>query len=149
MVAQMSVNRDAISGFNRAQWQAELGPLLRLWEQLMASGSALRSAIKELGGKSGGAGALPAQKAGKEAGTSPIDDFVSLERSNGVKLVMLIDSSLGALSRVLKGTETLSSSVQKLGAALLTDQVCLGEVGIAGSTGVLPLLVVTTDDKCA
>ena len=30
---------------------------------------------------------------------------------------------LSALGRVLKGSEALSSSVQKLGAALLTDQV--------------------------
>ena len=54
---------------------------------------------------------------------SPIDDFMALERSNGVRLVLMIDSGLAALGRVLKGAETLSSSVQKLGAALLSDQV--------------------------
>lgn len=116
----MSINRDAVAGFNRAQWQAQLGPLLRLWEQLMANASALRVAIKELGGVKGG----PAGgKSSGGAGGSPIDDFVALERSNSVRLVVSIDSGLMALGRVLKGSEALSSSVQKLGASLLTDQV--------------------------
>ena len=119
----MSINRDAIAGFNRAQWQAQLGPLLRLWEQLMANASALRPAIKELGGGRGGGGKSGGGAAGGGGGGSPIDDFMALERSNGVRLVLMIDSGLAALGRVLKGAEALSSSVQKLGAALLSDQV--------------------------
>lgn len=32
----MALARSAAAGFNRAQWQAQLGPLLRLWDTLMA-----------------------------------------------------------------------------------------------------------------
>lgn len=114
---QMSISRDAISGFNRAQWQQQLGPLLRLWETLMSSASGLKTAMKELS-----KGATAASKGGK-GGTSPVEDFVALERANGIQLVTMIDKGLVALGRVLKGQEALSSSVQKLGQALLADQV--------------------------
>ena len=41
-----------------------------------------------------------------------------------------IDGGLAALARVLKGQDTLSSSVQsRLGAALLADQVCCSGEG--------------------
>ena len=39
---------------------------------------------------------------------SPIDAFMALERSNGLRLVLMIDLGLAALGRVLKGAETLS-----------------------------------------
>eukprot|EP00955_Chlamydomonas_euryale_P003248 35041-Chlamydomonas_euryale.AAC.1 len=44
----MSLSREATGGFNRAQWQAQLGPLLRLWDQLMANAGVLRAASKEV-----------------------------------------------------------------------------------------------------
>eukprot|EP00955_Chlamydomonas_euryale_P013918 150324-Chlamydomonas_euryale.AAC.1 len=46
-----------------------------------------------------------------------------MERGSGVRLVELIDRQLGALSRVLRGQEALTSSVQKLGQSLLADEV--------------------------
>ncbi len=42
--------QSALGGFNRAQWQQQLGPLLKLWEQLMQNASAVRAAIKVRGG---------------------------------------------------------------------------------------------------
>ena len=32
----MSLTRVTKAGFNKQQWKSQLGPLLRLWEQLMA-----------------------------------------------------------------------------------------------------------------
>ncbi|KAG1663699.1 hypothetical protein FOA52_013267 [Chlamydomonas sp. UWO 241] len=109
---QMSISREAMCGFNRAQWTAQLSPLLKLWEQLMANATGLRTATKEV-----------AASVGVRAGASPVEDFVFMERGAGVRLVSMIDKQLGALSRVLRGQEVLSSSVQKLGQCLLADEV--------------------------
>ncbi|KXZ45909.1 DHC7 protein [Gonium pectorale] len=108
----MSLRADAAGGFNRAQWQAQLGPLLRLWDQLMTGAGALKAAMKDI--RSRGTG---------DRGGSPVENFIALERYKGASLVALIDRSLGGIARVLKGTDTLSSSVQANGAALLTDTV--------------------------
>lgn len=35
-VQAMAAARDAAGGFNRVQWAQQLGPLLRLWDQLMS-----------------------------------------------------------------------------------------------------------------
>ena len=56
----------------------------------MANASGLRAALKELGGKGGGGGGKSGGGAASGGG-SPIDDFMALERSNGVRLVLLID----------------------------------------------------------
>mmetsp|Transcript_33539 Transcript_33539/g.74227 ORF Transcript_33539/g.74227 Transcript_33539/m.74227 type:complete len:2007 (+) Transcript_33539:3-6023(+) len=111
---QMSISKDAGTGFNKAQWQAQLGPLLRLWEQLMGSAAGVRQAMKEIKAQKAPAG-------GKDA--SPIDSFVALERAHGVAVVEAIHGALGGIMRVLRGQETLSSTVQALGTALLADRI--------------------------
>ncbi|KAG2426397.1 hypothetical protein HYH02_014824 [Chlamydomonas schloesseri] len=108
----MSLRADAAGGFNRAQWQAQLGPLLRLWDQLMSGASALKAAMKDI-----------RARGTSDKGGSPIENFVALERYKGASLVALIDRTLGAIARVLKGTDTLSSGVQSSGAALLADVI--------------------------
>ncbi len=108
----MSLRADAAAGFNRAQWQAQLGPLLRLWDQLMAGASALKGAMKDI-----------RSRGTADQGGSPIENFIALERYKGASLVALIDRTLGGIARVLKGTDTLSSGVQSAGAALLTDTI--------------------------
>ncbi|KAJ9505746.1 hypothetical protein QJQ45_029247, partial [Haematococcus lacustris] len=110
----MSVSRNAAAGFNRTEWQAALGPLLRLWDTLMASAAPLKAAAKDL------------RKAGtrKEADTtSPVDSFVALERAAAVALVEAVNSTLAGVGRVLRGQDTINPRVQKEGGALLADTV--------------------------
>nr|ADI46856.1 DHC1bf [Volvox carteri f. nagariensis] len=108
----MSLHADAAGGFNRAQWQVQLGPLLRLWDQLMAGAGALKAVMKEIH-----------TRGTSDCGGSPVENFMALERFKGASLVALIDRTLGAIARVLKGTDTLSSGVQLNGTALLSDTI--------------------------
>lgn len=108
----MSLRADAAGVFNRAQWQAQLGPLLRLWDQLMTGAGALKAAMKDI-----------RARGTADSGSSPIENFMALERFKGASVVALIDRTLGAIARVLKGTDTLSSGVQASGSSLLTDIV--------------------------
>ena len=56
---------------------------------------------------------VKAAKAGASQDTaSPIDNFVTLERQHGIALLSIIDRALSAISRVLRGQETLTSTVQ-------------------------------------
>ena len=86
----------------------------------MSGASSVKTAIKEV---AQAAKNRQASTAGIDKKLGPVDDFVSMERGHGTRLVTMIDSGLVALGRVLKGQEALSSSVQKLGTALLSDQV--------------------------
>lgn len=52
-----------------------------------------------------------------------MDSFVALERSSGIALLNLIDRTLTSIQRVLRGQDTISTSVQKNGAALLADTI--------------------------
>nr|BCL66104.1 cytoplasmic dynein 1b heavy chain [Volvox africanus] len=108
----MSLHADVTGGFNRTQWQMQLGPLLRLWDQLMAGAGMLKAAMKDI-----------RARGTADRGGSPVENFVALERFKGASLVALIDRTLGAIARVLKGTDTLSSGVQVSGSALLSDTV--------------------------
>eukprot|EP00798_Chlamydomonas_sp_ICE-L_P023166 gene23167-30374_t len=110
---QMSISRSAAMGFNKAQWQAQLSPLLRLWEQLMSQAASLKVAARE----------IKASKPGANDASSPIDSFVVLERTHGVNLVNTIDSALSAINRVLRGQETLTSTVQGIGGSLMQDMI--------------------------
>ena len=64
--------------------------------------------------------APPSDKSGNQA---PIVAFIQLERYNAVKLVQGIHASLAALSKVIRGTQLLTSDVQNLAAALLNQEV--------------------------
>nr|ADI46936.1 DHC1bm [Volvox carteri f. nagariensis] len=108
----MSLHADVAGGFNRAQWQAQLGPLLRLWDQLMAGAGVLKGAMKDI-----------RMRGTSDRGGSPIENFLALERFKGASVVALIDRTLGGIARVLKGTDTLSSGVQLNGTALLSDTI--------------------------
>ncbi|GFR50179.1 hypothetical protein Agub_g12346, partial [Astrephomene gubernaculifera] len=63
----MSLRADAAGGFNRAQWQAQLGPLLRLWDQLMAGAGPLKAAMKEI-----------RARGTSDRGGSPVENFIAL-----------------------------------------------------------------------
>lgn len=64
--------------------------------------------------------AMPSDKTGTQ---SPSLSFLLLERYNGIRLVQSIHASLAALSKVIRGTQLLTSDVQKLAGALLEQEV--------------------------
>lgn len=64
----------------------------------------------------------PSDTSGHE---SPIVSFLRLERYNAVKLVQSIHTSLAALSKVIRGSQLVTTEVQDLAAALLTQEVKL------------------------
>jgi dynein heavy chain 2 len=59
------------------------------------------------------------------SGSSPVLSFIQLERFNAVKLVQNVHYSLAALSKVIRGTQLLTTDVQHLASALLNQEVGL------------------------
>ncbi len=162
----MSAAQAAAAGFNRAQWSVALGPLLRLWDTLMASATGLKQvraeihkytsytrrthwihthtlcytlhhvrsmlhthacamyvsvcacvcmcrdmqAAKEVRGA--GRASRAGDGGGAAKGAGPVDSFVALERAACVGLVDCVNRTLTGIARVLKGQDTLSSTVQ-------------------------------------
>jgi dynein heavy chain 2 len=130
----MSVAAVAARGFDRGSWAAALGPLIRLWDSLVARAPELKQAAKEVRGagrasrtgdpESGGGGGRSKKVAvGGGAAASPVDSFVVLERAAAVALVEAVNRTLAALARVLRGQEALGAEVAAAGAALLSDAV--------------------------
>jgi len=71
---------------------------------------------------------LSSAKRGAAAGgggrsESPVHAFVMLERYNAIKAVQFVHLSLAALSKVLRGTQLLTSDVQTVGSALINLEV--------------------------
>ncbi len=64
--------------------------------------------------------APPSDKSGSD---SPVKSFILLERYNGIKTVQAVHASLAALSKVIRGTQLLTSDVQHLAEALLNQEV--------------------------
>jgi len=70
---------------------------------------------------------LPVLSSGKRGtgghSESPVHAFVMLERYNAIKAIQFIHASLAALSKVLRGTQLLTSAVQTVGSALINLEV--------------------------
>ncbi|XP_076446844.1 LOW QUALITY PROTEIN: cytoplasmic dynein 2 heavy chain 1-like [Babylonia areolata] len=94
--------------FDKEVWATELGPVLNLWKKLNQGSNLIQMKIS-----------VPTDKSGTQ---SPSLAFLLLEQYNGIKLVQSVHSSLSALSKVIRGTQLLTSDVQKLAAALLEQE---------------------------
>jgi len=70
---------------------------------------------------------LSSGRRGSHSGSSesPVHSFVMLERYNAIKAVQFVHMSLAALSKVLRGTQLLTSDVQTVGSALMNLEVGL------------------------
>ena len=70
---------------------------------------------------------LPTLSSGKRGAggrtESPVHAFVVLERYNAIKAIQFVHLSLAALSKVLRGTQLLTSDVQTVGSALINLEV--------------------------
>ncbi|XP_025088458.1 cytoplasmic dynein 2 heavy chain 1-like isoform X3 [Pomacea canaliculata] len=99
------------SRFDKEVWANQLGPILNLWKKLNQGLQLIQTKI-----------AIPSERAGH---SSPILSFLHLERYSGIKLVQSVHASLAALSKVIRGTQLLTSEVQNLAAALLNQETPL------------------------
>jgi len=54
---------------------------------------------------------------------TPVDTFVAMEYLHGRTLMSLMERAVGAIARVLKGTQMLTPAVQAQAAALLRNEV--------------------------
>jgi dynein heavy chain 2 len=94
--------------FDRDIWAAELTPILTLWKKLNTGQTLIHAKVSPLpGGKRGG------------TDSSPVQSFIHLERYNAIKAVQFVHLSLASLSKVLRGTQLLTSDVQTVGSALI------------------------------
>ncbi|XP_076467409.1 LOW QUALITY PROTEIN: cytoplasmic dynein 2 heavy chain 1-like [Babylonia areolata] len=96
------------SRFDKEVWATQLGPILNLWKKLNQGSNLLQTKVS-----------MPADRSGKQ---SPTLAFLLLERYNGIKLAQAVHASLAALSKVIRGTQLLTSEVQKLAGALLHQE---------------------------
>lgn len=120
----IGVGREGAGGLDVAQWGARLGPLLKLWEQLMSvSPPAVRAATRQqslrtraaasraaaaaaAAGAGGGVGGGVANQGG------PVETFVALERSHSAAVVGVVGTALATLGRALEGLDPVTPSVQ-------------------------------------
>jgi len=97
----------AASGFDRDLWKARLTPVLDVWDRLVSADAGVADAA---------VGALP-------PGADPITAFVHGEGVLALRLVRRVASDLGALRKVLAGSELLTPAVQSCGVSLMADTV--------------------------
>jgi dynein heavy chain 2 len=62
----------------------------------------------------------PSDKSGTDP---PVMSFLLLERYNAIRTVQSVHASLAALSKVIRGTQLLTSEVQLLASALMNQEV--------------------------
>uniref|UniRef100_A0A4W3JMF3 Cytoplasmic dynein 2 heavy chain 1 n=1 Tax=Callorhinchus milii TaxID=7868 RepID=A0A4W3JMF3_CALMI len=109
VIAQLRIlSRSITAGckFDREIWSNELSPILNLWKKLNQGSQLIHQKV-----------CPPNEKQG-----SPIQSFIALEQYNAIRLVQSVHHSLAGLSKVIRGTSLLTSSVQKLAAALLNQE---------------------------
>ncbi|CAL1541204.1 unnamed protein product [Lymnaea stagnalis] len=97
--------------FDKDVWATELGPILNLWKKVNQGHNLIQTKV-----------IAPSEKASNE---SPVLTFIKLESYNAIKLVQSVHASLAALSKVIRGTQLLTSDVQMLAAALLNQETPL------------------------
>ncbi|XP_039269307.2 cytoplasmic dynein 2 heavy chain 1-like [Styela clava] len=98
--------------FDREAWSNELSPVLGMWKKL----------------NQGTSPNLVHQKVEAPSGAkndSPVLAFILLERYNAIQLVQTVHQSLSALSKVIRGSQLLSTDVQKMANSLLLQETPL------------------------
>nr|XP_026693267.1 cytoplasmic dynein 2 heavy chain 1-like isoform X1 [Ciona intestinalis] len=98
---------EAGAKFDREAWQSELGPILQLWKKLnQGTSSVIHTKIE-----------VPTV-----SDASPVVQFVMLERYNAIKLVQKVHQTLSSLSKVMRGSQLLTSDVHKLASSILQQE---------------------------
>uniref|UniRef100_H2ZEZ6 Cytoplasmic dynein 2 heavy chain 1 n=1 Tax=Ciona savignyi TaxID=51511 RepID=H2ZEZ6_CIOSA len=98
---------EAGAKFDREAWQSELGPILQLWKKLNQGSTSVIHAKVE----------VPAV-----SDASPVLQFVMLERYNAIKVVQKVHQTLSSLSKVMRGSQLLTTDVHKLANSILQQE---------------------------
>jgi len=93
---------DEAGKFDRERWAAQLTPLLTLWQKVGSGLDPFRSAT------------VPPPT----ADASPVESIVTMELLHAKRLLRTVDDSLGAIGRVVRGTELLGTATKNEGTAL-------------------------------
>ena len=104
---QLGTDSQAASAFDRDIWSASLSPLLGLWAKLTANCDGLRQY----------------QVPRPRDDALPVDAFVAMEVGKAKALLRTVDESLGAIGRLVRGTELLGATTKAEGNALLQGGV--------------------------
>lgn len=88
--------------FDREKWAQALSPILALWQKLVTTCEKVRGAKPRV-----------------DPSAAPVDGFVALELVKAQALLKCVDASLGAIGRVVRGTELLNATTKKEGNCLI------------------------------
>eukprot|EP00960_Hanusia_phi_P042469 755515-Hanusia_phi.AAC.1 len=94
-----------LGGWDRDRMSAQLQPVIILWQNLVKNPRVLK---------------VPK---GSNDVSLPVDSFIIMEAQNAYNLVQLVNSTLGAVARVLKGVDLLTTSVQSAATCLASGNV--------------------------
>lgn len=103
----MLLSAVSLTGFDREQWRSELGPILKLWSQLLNSNPDV----------------LAAPPAGAAGNATPIESFVLLESNVAFKTLEAINNSLHEISEVIEGRSLMTNQVMSHAKSLMGGEV--------------------------
>jgi dynein heavy chain 2 len=97
-----AISQDEIK-FDREQWGEKLGPIWNLWKTMMKSEDKFKGKLED--------------------SEDPLGSFVVQEARYAFKMLEKVNESLESISKVISGTELLTSSIEQDGKELLMNQV--------------------------
>lgn len=109
VIAQLKVlmrSPELASRFDREKWHSQLSPVLNLWKKLNQGANLIQAKVAAPGSSS----------------ESPVRAFIQLEYYSVIGIVQTVHRSLAQLSKVIRGTLLLTTSVQELADSLLRQE---------------------------
>ncbi|XP_057314672.1 cytoplasmic dynein 2 heavy chain 1-like isoform X2 [Hydractinia symbiolongicarpus] len=105
--------------FDKEKWGSELAPILNLWKKLNQGSQTLQQKVH-----------APVDN----ENTQPVESFVRLEHYNAVLLVQHVHATLSSLAKVIKGTQLVTPTVQKMAVSLMHHETpqCWSKMWEAG-----------------
>uniref|UniRef100_H2ZEZ5 Uncharacterized protein n=1 Tax=Ciona savignyi TaxID=51511 RepID=H2ZEZ5_CIOSA len=107
VISQLKTLMRSVEAGAKEAWQSELGPILQLWKKLNQGSTSVIHAKVE----------VPAV-----SDASPVLQFVMLERYNAIKVVQKVHQTLSSLSKVMRGSQLLTTDVHKLANSILQQE---------------------------
>ncbi|KAK3283536.1 hypothetical protein CYMTET_8768 [Cymbomonas tetramitiformis] len=109
-IKQMAASADAGAGFNREKWTRQLSPILKLWERLATKHPIIRQPFNP-------------REVNVSTLKAPVNIFIAMDYMHGRNLMMMLERSLGALNRCLRGNEMLTPTITVHATSLLAGEI--------------------------
>ncbi len=105
------------SKFDREKWRIQLGPILELWQNMLASNPGIiQKSTNSKNNKNHRNGDNPDD-------ILPVDDFVTMENDFAGMMCTNVDTTLASLKKVLFGSGLLTPAIQSIAISLLSGVV--------------------------